>query len=424
MTKTAIKNSKDTTLERNNLKQWEFLIGEYLLTKQKKHPRFTFANDFYKCYNIKRQNFIKYYNRYCYAMNSINSNSTNNGTNNSNSINNSNNDKENKKSLLIKALSPQKRGPKYSIGRTIFSEEIVNKIKELRSKYGLNVYSIRSELERYYYTNNSNNINNSNNNNNSNSFIVKPLIPSYSTIYRILKENNINRLDNNMKGNSRREIKKIIKENIGDLGHIDCHYLPKNIIFNNNTISNNTFTNRYYLIGLMDDASRLMALTLTKDIKAITVMFKTLEMINFLKNVYNIEFKEILSDNGSEFGNNRRTYSNKEKNKENKENKENKSNNKEVIIQHPFELLLKELNIKHRYTKPGHPQTNGKIERLWKTIDEELLTSDVNTPMVFNDENELKEELMKYNIYYNEYRKHSSLGGRTPKEYGEILSSN
>ena len=44
--------------------------------------------------------------------------------------------------------------------------------------------------------------------------------------------------------------------------------------------------------------------------------------------------------------------------------------------------------------------------------------------MVFNDENELKEELMKYNIYYNEYRKHSSLGGGTPKEYGKILSSN
>lgn len=119
MTKTAIKNSKDTTLERNNLKQWEFLIGEYLLTKQKKHPRFTFANDFYKCYNLKRQNFIKYYNRYCYTMNSINDDGNNrdtNGSDNSNTsntiINNNNSistiNEETKESLLLKALTPQK----------------------------------------------------------------------------------------------------------------------------------------------------------------------------------------------------------------------------------------------------------------------------------------------------------------------------
>ena len=35
------------------------------------------------------------------------------------------------------------------------------------------------------------------------------------------------------------------------------------------------------------------------------------------------------------------------------------SNNKDT---HPFERLLKELNIKH--TKPSHPQTNGKI--IWR----------------------------------------------------------
>ena len=48
----------------------------------------------------------------------------------------------------------------------------------------------------------------------------------------------------------------------------------------------------------MDDKSRILSLTVSKDIKALTVMFKTLEMINFLRNVYDIEFKEILSDNG------------------------------------------------------------------------------------------------------------------------------
>ena len=31
--------------------------------------------------------------------------------------------------------------------------------------------------------------------------------------------------------------------------------------------------------------------------------------------------------------------------------------------EHPFERLLIEMQIKHRYTKPYRPQTNGKIER-------------------------------------------------------------
>ena len=119
-------------------------------------------------------------------------------------------------------------------------------------------------------------------------------------------------------------------------------------------------------------------------------MFKTLEMINFLKNIYGIEFKEILTDNGSEFGGGKL------------------ANNKDT---HPYERLLQELNIKHRYTKPAHPQTNGKIERIWRIIDDELLSD-----MVFDSEEHLKEEIMKYIIYYNEYREHTSLGRKTPKD--------
>jgi hypothetical protein len=51
----------------------------------------------------------------------------------------------------------------------------------------------------------------------------------------------------------------------------------------------------------------------------------------------------MLSDNGSEFGSGK------------------KANNKDT---NPFEKLLTEMGIKHRYTRPYRPQTNGKIERL------------------------------------------------------------
>ena len=40
---------------------------------------------------------------------------------------------------------------------------------------------------------------------------------------------------------------------------------------------------------------------------------------------------------------------------------------------HPMERMLQELGIKHRYTRPYRPQTNGKIERFWRTLNEDLL---------------------------------------------------
>jgi hypothetical protein len=341
MTKIDIKSSNDATLERNTARQWEFLMGEYELIKLKKHRRFCFVQEFYNFYNVKRQNFIKYYNRYRLAK-----------------LNNCSPEEINK------TLLPCRRGPKYSENRSKLSSEVIDRIKQLRIESSMNRYNLRIQLELEYKA-------------------TIDKLPSTGTIYNIFRRYNINKLDTEMIGNSKRkEIKKIIKDNIGDMGHMDCHYLPKNIIENN-------FRDRYYLVGLIDDRSRIISLELSKDIQSVTVMFKALNMINFLRNVYNIEFKEVLTDNGSEFGGGRE--------------KKNKNTN-------PFERLLKELNIKHRYTKPYHPQTNGKIERLWRIINDELLDG-----MVFDSEEHLREELMKYVIYFNEYRAHSSLEGKTPK---------
>ncbi len=80
-------------------------------------------------------------------------------------------------------------------------------------------------------------------------------------------------------------------------------------------------------------------------------MFAVLRSMNMLSEEYKIKFKEILPDNGSEFGN---------RNSRKKE-------------EHPFERLLLEMGIKHRYTRPYRPQTNGKLERFWRTIEDDLL---------------------------------------------------
>ena len=68
--------------------------------------------------------------------------------------------------------------------------------------------------------------------------------------------------------------------------------------------------------------------------------------------------------------------------------------------------------MKHIYTKPYRPQTNGKIERFWKTLKE-----DFTEDSLFKDKDDLKEELLGYIIYYNEHRPHSSLNGKIPFDF-------
>lgn len=118
-------------------------------------------------------------------------------------------------------------------------------------------------------------------------------------------------------------------------------------------------------------------------------MFSTLKCLNILSSHYQIRFEEILSDNGPEFG-------------------PSQSKSKQ---QHPFERMLLELNIKHRYIRPYRPQTNGKVERFWRTLEDDLLRE-----TDFDSLEELKEELLRYLYYYNHERGHQGINGKKPVE--------
>ncbi len=312
----------DNTLYRERISRYNEFIKEYELIKNKDHPQFVFVKDWAAARKIDKKNFLKYYGRY----------------------------RQSKKSW---DLVPQKRGPKFKSRRPC--EALEQKVIELR-KRGNNKYEIALII-----TAQKDNI----------------FKPSASGVYNICKRYGLNRMRPEMK----EEKRKIIKERMGQLGHIDTHYLSKHIIPNS--------TQKLYVVAIVDDYSRVAWAEIIESIDSLSVMFGVMRCLNILKAHYQIQFEEIISDNGSEFGN--RDTKNK--------------------LNHPFERLLIEMDVKHRYIQPYRPQTNGKVERFWRTMEEDLI---IDTD--FDSIEELKEELLQYMYYYNHERPHQGLDGKKPVE--------
>lgn len=323
-------NSADATLKKNYVQKYQFLVGEYELVKSGRHPVFRFVKDFYEAHGTCPQTFLKYYGRYKQSEGQE------------------------------EALLPQKRGPRYTTRRSPLSYEKL--VLEFRER-GCNKYEICNLMKE----------------------TLGEKVLSPSGVYNILERNGKNRLTVPMKEEKRR----IIKEKAGELGHIDCHHLSKDLIANN--------SKRYYLVALVDSCTRLAWVEVVQDIKALTVMFATMHCFNILKSRYGIQFEEIITDNGPEFG---------------PKNSANKGN-------HPFERMLMEMDIKHRHTRPYRPQTNGKVERFWRTLNEDLIEG-----TYFESLEDFKDHLLKFNLYYNELRAHQGINGMIPLECIKSLGQN
>ena len=250
-------------------------------------------------------------------------------------------------------LLPRKRGPRWKTRRIV--PQIEEKIIELRHK-GMNRYEIVTVLRGDLGEN----------------------TPSPSGVYQVFRRHGVNRLRKRM----REEKRKIIKYRAGELGHVDTHHLSKDLVVGDRK--------RRYLVSLVDSCTRIAWVEMVEDIQSLTVMFAVWRIMSILKVNYDIQFQEILTDNGPEFG-----------------TKESKKKSR-----HPFERLLAEMGVKHRYTKPYRPQTNGKVERFWRTLNEDLIEG-----TTFENEEEFKKELEQYIYYYNTERPHQALGGNTPLEY-------
>lgn len=127
-----------------------------------------------------------------------------------------------------------------------------------------------------------------------------------------------------------------------------------------------------YTLSVLDDCSRY-SLALVK-LKQVTTKVVTHILDELIKKYGNP--KQILTDNGSAYG---------------------------LKSKHSrFDRWCRRRGIKHIRTKIHSPTTNGKVERLFKTMDEEL--------KFCNNDLEL------FRMRYNHYRPHSSLENKTPAD--------
>lgn len=256
------------------------------------------------------------------------------------------------------SLLPDKRGPRPGSRRT--PKEIERNIIKVYRRFGSNRYELVLLFKPYYLDK----------------------TPSPATMDRIKARYPLNQ-------SAKKIIKRYEKKTPGELAHIDMTKIPKDIRC--------TFkVKELYAAALCDDCTRITYTEILKDKKASTLTYFLARSLSWFKQIYNFEFEVLMSDNGPEFKGS-------------------------LEREHPFELMCQQLGIKHIYTRPYHPQTNGKIEAYWRILKKEFFY-----PNSFNSEEDLYLNLGNFLFDYNHLRRHGGINYETPfdklKRVTELVS--
>jgi len=246
------------------------------------------------------------------------------------------------------ALLPQKRGPKPGQLK-ILSKEEERIIVKIHRRLNANEFEIYNLIQGYFKVH-----------------------PSVSTIYRTIKRYPLNE-------KRKKAIKRYEKKYPGELLHADTYSIAKTLVLERK---------KYYLLGIIDDCTRLCRVELLNRVTAADVAMATSKALKWFS-VHGIFAEEIMTDNGVEI-----TAFTSQKAKET----------------HFFETTIKMFDIKHRYTRPYRPQTNGKIERFWRIFYEEFILCQHKSLA----KDELIAEVEGYMYRYNYQRRHSALKYKTP----------
>lgn len=253
------------------------------------------------------------------------------------------------------SLLPQKRGPKE--GSTRIPKRIERLIVQLHRRLKWKAVRIWAELRDRGMVNPKTN---------------KPF--SKNTIYAVLQ-----RYPSFEKKAAKEEVQRYEKLLPGDMGHVDLKKAK-------NVAGEDPKQKKYYS-QLLDDCTRIVYVELLPNKKASTVAAFLERATKWFEKEYGITFLSILSDNGKEY-----TYHTLSGRKH-----------------HPFEQMLQKLSIKHKYTRVCRPQTNGKAERFWRSLNEEYASA-----YQFSSWKEFNILLKDWLTLYNQSRKHGGIDYRSP----------
>jgi transposase InsO family protein len=202
--------------------------------------------------------------------------------------------------------------------------------------------------------------------------VIATAVPvSVSTAYRILVRHDRNRLH----VAAPQEIRRYEKTRPGELVHLDVKFLP--------ALRDARWD---FEFGAVDDFSREAVAWIATEQSARTAMEFLRRVLDTLP--YRIE--SVLTDNAWVFTMQKAFHHTRET---------------------PFGALCREAGIRHRLVRPYRPQSNGKVERFFRTINDECFNRRVLTTFAGR-----VRALERFIRYYNYERPHLSLGGQTPVE--------
>lgn len=202
--------------------------------------------------------------------------------------------------------------------------------------------------------------------------VIATSVPiSVSTVYRILVRHGRNQLHPAVP----KEVRRYEKTRPGELLHLDVKFLP--------ALRNARWD---FEFGAVDDFTREAVAWIATEQSARTAGAFLERVLKTLP--YPIE--AVLTDNAWVFTMHNAFHHTRET---------------------PFAALCREAGIKHRLVRPYRPQSNGKVERFFRTVNDECF--DRRTLTTFSGRVRALERFVEY---YNHDRPHLSLGGMTPVE--------
>ena len=199
--------------------------------------------------------------------------------------------------------------------------------------------------------------------------IAPPLGLGHGTVQRILRQHGQNRLPHPVRPPARR----YEKLRPGELLHLDVKFLP--------ALRNARYD---YEFAAVDDFSREAIAWITTEQTSRTATHFLEMVLDTLP--YRVE--AVMTDNAWMFSMQRAYHGDR---------------------QTHFQQLCHSQGIEHRLLRPYAPECNGKVERFFRTVDDECLNR--RRLFTFNARSRAVE---KFLWYYNHQRPHLSLGGLTP----------